>query len=447
MLTIPGRDAERFCDGVSRRSFLQIGGLALGGLSLPQLLEAESQAADPNRHKAVIMIYLPGGPPHQDMFDLKPEAPEAIRGEFRPIKTKVPGVQICEEFPRLAQTADKLTFIRSLVGSAGRHDAFQCLTGRSKGNQPPGGWPSIGAVMSKLRGPVDPAIPPALGLSPETGHKEWTANGQAGFTGVGNAPFTPQNDQVKRNLSLNDVSLERLGERRSLLRSFDRFRRAVDSSEQVQGMGEFQKRAFGILTSSKLATAMDLSNEPKAVRDRYGHGTESLQKDGAPKILQQFLLARRLVEAGARCVTLGFSRWDWHGNNFDRGRTDFPMLDQGVSALVQDLHERGLDQDVSVVVWGEFGRTPKVNKKGGRDHWPKVAGGLLAGGGMNHGQAIGATDRYAGEAVERPVHFQEVFATLYKSVGIDPQRVRLRDFAGRPHYLVDQKHRPMPELI
>ena len=215
----------------------------------------------------------------------------------------------------------------------------------------------------------------------------------------------------------------------------------------MKGMDNFHQQAFGVLTSSQLATALDISKEDPKTIERYGKGTEKLTADGCWKRLDQFLMARRLVEAGARCVTLGFSRWDWHSGNFNRARTDFPLLDQGVSSLVQDLHDRGLDKDVSVVVWGEFGRTPKINKNGGRDHWPRVSCALLAGGGMNHGQVIGATDRLGGEATERPVHFQEVFSTLYHSAGIDARRTTVDDLGGRPRYLVDDLYPPMPELI
>jgi uncharacterized protein (DUF1501 family) len=175
-------------------------------------------------------------------------------------------------------------------------------------------------------------------------------------------------------------------------------------------------------------------------------GDAKVRGDAAPRMLEQFLIARRLVEAGARVVTVAFGFWDYHSNNFKIAREDMPMLDQGVSALVQDLHDRGLEQDVSVIVWGEFGRTPTINKDGGRDHWPRVSCALLAGGGMKTGQVIGATDRLGGEASERPVHFQEVFATLYHNMGIDVNKATVTDLSGRPHFLVDG-HQPMRELI
>ena len=194
-----------------------------------------------------------------------------------------------------------------------------------------------------------------------------------------------------------------------------------------------------MLTSSQLSAALDVTREDPKTRERYGQGDPTNYGDGAPRNLEHFLIARRLVEAGARCVTLNFGRWDFHSNNFSEFKnTHGPLFDQGMSALVEDLAERGLDRDVSVVAWGEFGRTPVINKDAGRDHWPAVGCGLLAGGGLKTGQVIGATDRLGGEAVDRPVHFGEVLATLYRQLGIDPNQTVVRDLAGRPHYLVDR---------
>lgn len=450
---VSDHDYGGFCDGLPRRAFLQIGGLTLGGLSLPELLRAEAETARARGEKAprksqksVIMIFLPGGPPHQDMFDLKVDAPSEIRGEFRPIETNVSGIQICELFPRLAGMMDRLAIIRSIVGADGAHDAFQCMTGRTKRNQPQGGWPSLGSVVSKIQGPTSPSIPPFMGLAPRMGEMRWADSGQPGFLGVSHAPFKTEGPG-KGDMQLDGISLERLRDRRRLLASFDRFRRDCDSSGAMEGLDAFTRQAFGILTSSELAEAMDLEREDKALRDRYGRGSPKNQADGGPKNLDHFLLARRLVEAGVRVVTLAFSRWDWHGNNFRRGRQDMPMLDQGVSALVEDLHARGLDRDVSVVVWGEFGRTPKINKNAGRDHWPRVSCALLACGGMRTGQVIGATNKLGEYATERPIHFQEVLATLYHNLGIDVNTATVDDLYRRPHYLVDENRQPLPELI
>lgn len=446
MLSVLGQPF-RFCDSFSRRAFLQIGGLALGGASLPQLLKAEQSQGVQNNNKGIIMIFLPGGPPHQDMWDLKMDAPSGIRGEFTPIQTRVPGMEICEHFPRLASCADKFSIIRSIVGSTGEHASMQCLTGHGTQQQPAGGWPALGSVLAKQYGPRDAAIPPYIGLSPKMGHAPWADNGQAGFLGRGYAPFTPAGDG-KENLVLNGITLDRLQDRRRMLSSLDRLRSSIDSSGLMQGHDEFNNQAFGILTSSRLATALDIEREPVEVRERYGHGEDKLQDDGSTRLLTNFLLARRLIETGVRCVSLSFSRWDWHNENFSQGRRDFPMLDQAVSALIEDLDQRGMLENVSVVVWGEFGRSPKINPEGGRDHWPQVCSALIAGGGMRHGQVIGATNRLGEYASERPVHFQEVFATLYKSMGIDVARTTFPDLQGRPQFLIDQnKYQALPELI
>jgi len=245
---------------------------------------------------------------------------------------------------------------------------------------------------------------------------------------------------------LNGVNLDRLADRKALLTGFDKFRRDVDSSGLMEGLDSFNQQAFGMLTSSRLLDALDLQKEDKRVLERYGKGDPKPHGDAAPMLMEQFLAARRLVEAGARCVTVAFGFWDYHGNNHQNARNDLPLLDQGVTALVEDLHQRGLDKDVSVVVWGEFGRSPVINKDAGRDHWPKVSCALLAGGGMKTGQAIGETDRLGGEPVERPVAFGEVFATLYHNLGIDVNKATVTDLSGRPHFIVDG-HQPMKELV
>jgi len=294
---------------------------------------------------------------------------------------------------------------------------------------------------------VDPSIPAFVGLSPKMGHVPWSDNGVPGFLGVGHAPFQPNKGAGKDDMILNGISLDRLADRRALLQSFDQFRRDTDASGMMEGLDTFNQQAFGILTSSRLLDALDIEKENPKVRERYGKGDPKNRDDGGPKLMEHFLMARRLVEAGARCVTLGFSRWDHHGRNFDALRQDLPLLDQGLSALLEDLYQRGMEQDVSVVIWGEFGRTPVINKDGGRDHWPRVSFAMLSGGGMNTGQVIGATDRLGGEAVERPVQFGEVFATLYHNLGIDVNKVTIPDFAGRPQFLVDGGIQPMKELI
>ena len=452
MLTVLASSPTRsgFCDGLSRRNFLRIGSLGLGGMALPGILQAEAAAgirSRGNQHKAVIMIFLPGGPSHQDMVDLKMEAPGEVRGEFKPISTNVPGIQICEHLPRLAKLADKYTIIRSMTGMEDRHESFQCYTGRLNRNQPPGGWPSMGSLLNKVQGSADPSMPGFVGLAPKMGHVPWSDNGVAGFLGASCAPFEINKGGGKDDMVLNGVTLDRLADRRALLSSLDQFRRDVDSSGNLSGLDAYNQQAFGILTSSKLVEALDYQREDPRVIEAYGKGDPRNRDDGAPKLMEHFLVARRLVEAGARCVTLAFSRWDHHGDNFGALRQDLPLLDRGLSALIQDLHDRGLDKDVSVVVWGEFGRTPTINKDGGRDHWPRVSFAMLAGGGMRHGQVIGATDRLGGEASERPVGFGEVHATLYHNLGIDVNKVTVTDLTGRPQFLVDPGIQPIRELV
>ncbi len=417
----------------------------MGGLALPQLLEAEARAGVRKSNKSVIMIYLPGGPPHQDMFDLKMEAPSEIRGEFKPIPTNVPGIRICEHLPRMAAMMDKLTIIRSISDAVDDHSDFHCMTGRSTRNQPPGGWPTFGAISSKLLSSNNPAIPPFVGLEPRMQHRPYNA-ATPGFLGPGYGSFRPQG-QGKGDMALNGVTLDRLADRRLLLSGFDRFRRDVDASGLMEGLDQFNQQAFGVLTSSRLLEALDFQKEDPQLIERYGKGDPKPHGDAAPMLMEQFLVARRLVEAGVRVVTVAFGFWDYHGNNFGNARSDLPMLDQGVTALVEDLHQRGLDKDVSVIVWGEFGRTPTINKDGGRDHWPKASCALLACGGMKTGQVIGATDRLGAEPTERPVRFGEVFSTLYHNLGIDAAKTTVTDLTGRPQYLVEDGLPPIGELI
>jgi hypothetical protein len=457
MLTIFGNPHRKggFCDGQSRRDFLTIGGTLVGGaLALPRLLAVEAQSGIKNSHRAIINVFLPGGPPHLDMWDLKPDAPADIRGEFKPIDTNVPGIRICEHFPRIAQIADRFVFIRTMVDCRGGHNCYQCMTGR--GPEPGKGdyWPALGAWVSKVQGPATPAIPPHVSLMYPTGEPLWGNPGSGGFLGPAHAPFRLVGGQGQKmqsdNLTLKGVTLEQLGDRVKLRDSFDRIHRAIDQSGVMEGMDTYSQQALSILTSSRLRDALDLSQENPQVLERYGVDDPKFVRDGAPRMVRNFCVARRLVEAGARVVTLNFARWDWHGGdgkNFVEGRIDMPLLDRAVSALVTDLHERGLDKDVSVVVWGEFGRTPRVNKDAGRDHWPQVSCALLAGGGMKTGQVIGETDRDAGRATKRPVTFPEVFATLFTCIGINLSEARIFDPAGRPQYLVDPDKLPMRELV
>lgn len=454
MLTLLGKAYQgqtSFCDRLTRRNFLKIGALGWGGLTLPQLLKAESQRGMGRSTKSVIMIYLVGGPPHQDMFDLKPLAPKEIAGPWRPIATKVPGFEICEAFPRLAKMADKLAVIRSLVGSQSDHDAIQVFNGHDpKKPTPAGGWPQFGSAVAKLQGPANIATPPYVSLCYTCTHPPYNEPGP-GFLGAAQSPFRPMGP-TRDDMVLNGVSLDRLSQRQSLMQSFDHFRREADLTRMMDGMDHFTQQAMGLLTSSRLAEALDLSKEDPRIVARYGTGDPKIFMDGngAPRVPQSLLLARRLIEAGARVVTLNYSKWDWHGGSygsiFSREAEDFPPFDQCVSALIDDLHDRGLDKDCTVVIWGEFGRTPKISNIVGRDHWPNANFCLLAGGGMKTGQVIGATDRIAGQAVSRPVTFGEVYGTLYRNLGIDTTQATLTDLNGRPQYLVEDHARPLPEL-
>ena len=436
----------RLCQGKTRREAIRIGALGLGGLTLPNLLRAEQAAGVGSNVKSVIMIYLVGAPPHQDMYDLKMDAPSEIRGEFQPIPTNVPGIEICEHLPGLAKVMDKCVPLRSVYGSpSGAHDSFICYTGRTTQKQPAGGWPAIGSVVSKIQGPVNPSVPPFVGLAPDAGHPPYGSPGLPGFLGVGHAAFRPSGP-ARADMVLQGIEQERLQNRKSLRSSLDRFRRASDASGAMEGLDTIEQQALDILTSSRLEEALDLSKEDPVVRERYGKGFEKRYGDGAPRNWEHFLMARRLVEAGVRVVTLNFGRWDFHSRNFSEARdTHLPYFDQALSALIEDLYERGMDKDVAVVAWGEFGRTPKINKDAGRDHWPRVGGGLIAGGGFRTGQVIGATDRLGGEVADRPVHFGEVHATLHRFLGI-PEDATVDDLTGRPQYLVDG-HQPLHEIL
>ncbi|MEZ6058677.1 MAG: DUF1501 domain-containing protein [Planctomycetaceae bacterium] len=458
MLTLTGqrRIGNKFCDGMTRRSVLRIGTLAAmgaaGGWSLPEILRAESKSKSGRLPKSVIMIYLVGGPPHQDMFDLKPEAPAEIAGPWRPIATNVPGMEICEAFPRLAQMGDKLTIIRSLVGNQAGHDAIQVFNGRDPKNpKPSGGWPQFGSMVSKVQGAADPSAPPFVSLCYPCTHGPYNEPG-VGFLGAAHTPFRPLGP-TKEDLVLNGITLDQLSDRAALLKSFDRMRRDVDATTTMQGMDAFSEQAFGLLTSSKLAEALDIHREDPKTIERYGTGNPNVFIDGngAPRVPQSLLMARRLIEAGVRVVTLNYSKWDWHGgaNNtiFERERVDFPIFDQCVSALIEDLHVRGLSDDCAVVIWGEFGRTPKISAQVGRDHWPQVNCALMAGGSLRHGQVIGATDRIAGEVIARPVTFGEVYSTLFHHLGVDSSQATISDLNGRPQYLVEDAASPLPELV
>ena len=437
MLTLYGRSGRRsdYCDRVSRRGFLKIGALGVGaaGLSLADIYRAEAASGTSLGHKSVINIFLGGGPPHQDMWEIKTKAPKNIRGPFKPISTKVPGIQIGECFPNIAATMDKSAVIRAVVGCEGRHNSFQCMTGfRHAELRSMGGHPAMGSVLHRLHGPVDKSVPPYVGMVTKG---VWRDPGTPGFLGPTFGPFKPDGDGLA-NMKLNGITLDRLGDRQQLLNSVDRLRRDVDATGKLEALDSYEQRAFDVLASSKLVDALDLSKEDPRLRAKYGTGQPyQFQYDGAATNNELVLTARRLVEIGVRCVTMTYGRWDSHGNNEGLVRHHGTRIDQAVAALVTDLEDRGMLDDVTVLVWGEFGRTPRINKGGGRDHWPQVSCAYIAGGGIQGGQAIGSTNRLGERAQTRPVHVQEIFATVYKNLGVDTRSTTVKDPAGRPQYL------------
>ncbi|MBY0325443.1 MAG: DUF1501 domain-containing protein, partial [Gemmataceae bacterium] len=369
MLTFLG-GSNKFCDGINRRNFLKIGAFG-SSLSLTDMLRAK-EAGKVGTAKAAIMIYLPGGPSHMDMYDLKPQAPSEYRGDFKPISTNVPGIQISEHFPNQARMFDKLAVVRSLV-SVDEHSDSQVMTGYSENINRVVHHPSFGSVISKLQAGIND-VPPFVSL------RGMTKGTEPGYLGIAHRPFTPDGPGLQNLRLPNGVQTDRYDDRKSLLKNFDNVRREIDASGTMKGMDSFTTRAFDMVASGTVRKALDLSHEEPKVRDRY-------------KGVEQFLTARRLIESGVGCVTLSYGGWDTHSGNFKTLKTQLPMLDRGISSLIQDLHERGMSDDVVTVVWGEFGRTPKINMQdgGGRDHWSAAMSALVAGGGLKMGQAIGAT--------------------------------------------------------
>jgi hypothetical protein len=426
MLTIWG-ERQQFCDGVTRRGFLKIGAFG-AGLSLAEMLRLRAAAGtSPGSRstKSAIMIYLPGGPSHIDMYDPKPDAPKEFRGEFKPIATNVSGIQICEHMPLQAQMFDKLAVLRSVV-SVEEHSDSLVMTGYSENTNRTAHHPSLGAVVSKVRGSAND-IPPFVSL------RGSTIGTEPGYLGVGHRPFTPDGPGLQNLRLANGVNRERVGERKSLLQNFDSIRRDMDASETMRGMDTFAARAFDMVASGTVRRALDLTHEDPRVRDRY-------------KGIEAFLTARRLIEAGVGCVTLAIGGWDTHSSNFKTLKKQLPRVDRGVANLIQDLQDRGMDQDVVTVMWGEFGRTPKINNNdGGRDHWAPVMSALIAGGGLKMGQAIGASNSRGEIPKDRPIKVPQVLSTIYHALGIDPSQT-FPNGNGRPMYILDDRE-PVTELV
>jgi len=412
MLRILGRPT-RLCDGVSRREVMRVGGLAMGGLTLANLLQHRAEAATgAGRGKSVIMIWLRGGPSHIDSYDMKPDAPELIRGEFRPIPTNVSGIQICEHLPKHARIMDKLAIIRGIKSNdLGDHTPHYILTGTPDR----GIRPALGSVVSHLQPRTD-GLPSYVSMM-NTPEQE-----SSRYLGPAHEPFTSRNEALA-SLSLSrGVSRSRLEHRRRLLTQFDTLNRTFDG-RSLAAYDASTSRAMEMILSSNAREAFDLKQESSQTRERYG------------KFCENFLMARRLVEAGIPVVTLRVGDWDTHEKNFSEMRAQLPPLDQGFHALITDLHDRGLDKDVAVVMWGEFGRAPKVSRGDGRDHWPDAGAAVMAGGGFKVGQVIGDTDAQGARSTGTPYTPGNVIASLYRHLGVDPTAT-----------LLDRENRPIPLL-
>ena len=417
----------RCCDGISRRNFLRTGSLAFGGLSLSGLLRQQAMAADAGgltKDMSVILFWQGGGPSQLDMWDMKPDAPSEFRGTFNPINTNLNGLQVCEHMPRIAKICDKLTVIRSAThGDAGHESATHTLlTGYKPTNDIPANEaPSYGSVVSKEMGPRVDGFPAYMALP--TAPK----SSAAAYLGVAHNPFETQGDPNTDNFSVQNLkvpgglTMDRLENRRAILQLFDTLRRDIDSSGVIGGMDTFGQQAYNIVTSPKVQAAFDISKEDPKTRDMYGRTTWG----------QNTLLARRLVEAGVRFVTINVGGWDTHANNFESLKKKLPDYDQAFAGLIEDLSQRGQLKNTLVLSWGEFGRTPRINKDSGRDHWANVFSVAMAGGGLKEGYVLGESDARAEFPKDKPVSPQDILATMYHQLGID-QTKNYTNEAERP---------------
>ncbi len=450
MLKIDAGRTPRYCDGLTRRHFVQIGVAGMGTVGLPGILRAKEESARrgaPRKNTAVILLWLDGGPGHMDMYDMKPEAPAEYRGLWQPIPTNVPGIEITELFPLQAKCADKFSIIRSLHHNTGDHftGGHIILTGRGgvNGADQAGKYPSIGSIVSRSLGARQPgmpayaAVPYAASIGLRPGY--FGAN----YLGREHNPFEtdgdPNSDAFKvQNLNLpGEVTLARLGNRQTLFKDFDRLRRDVDSSGALDAMNRFQQDAYQLVSSDAARKAFDLSSEDPKLRERYGRTSWG----------QSVLLARRLVEAGCTFVTAHFGGWDHHWD-LKAGMDNYlPRVDQVVSALFEDLADRGSLDRVLVLMCGEFSRTPRMNNGGnggpplskgtpGRDHWGNAMFCLIGGGGIRGGQIVGSTNRLGEAPKDRPLTAGDLHATIYHVLGIDPQASFL-NHAGRPIPAID----------
>lgn len=442
MLTLLG-SSHKSCDGVSRRGFLQVGALMAGGLTMADMLRLEArgeQVGLPPRKKAVIQIWLAGGPSHIDMYDLKPDAPAEFRGEFRPIATSVRGIDISEHLPLQARIMEKLAIVRSAYHTNAGHGMGSqwMLTGYQPTIEVNDNiFPACGSVVAKLRGPNEPGLPAYCNLPRLLGL------GKAAYLGASYNPFSPDDDPNRdgfqvRNMKLpGRVNAERLDRRKNLLGQIDKIRRDVDTKGDIDGLDKFYRDAMEMVTSDKAQKAFDISQEDAKLRETYGRND----------LGQSCLLARRLVEAGVTYITVqAGGGWDTHGDNFKQLKDNLlPRYDRAVAALVQDLYDRGLQDDVLVMAFGEFGRTPRINGGAGRDHWPGAMSILFAGGGLKMGQAVGTTDPKAEAPATKPYTPGCVLSTMYHSLGVNHKHI-FHDQANRPLAVLSEGN-PIEELI
>jgi hypothetical protein len=431
---------------MSRRSFLRVGTFAWGGLTLADLLRLRAEAAPGvRRAKSAILIHLSGGPSHLDMYDMKPLAPIEFRGEFSPIRTNVPGIEICELMPMQAKIADKFAILRG-AQVANLHTGNMFYSGYPWQESPrasvPGEArrPAVGSIVSRLR-PGDKGIPPYVSIenSPDWERAYYVGGEHEPFRVGGSSPREATSNMGRHN----DVSVARLAERQDLLASLETVRREFEVDGGARRIDSFRSRAMEIITSTRVRDAFDLDREPPERRARYGEGPYRF----GPHPGRSLLLARRLIEAGVSVVTVGVHSWDTHSSNFINLRAMVPVLDRALYALVTDLDERGLLDDTVIVMGGEFGRTPRIGDQtpDGRGHWPEAGFLWIAGGGLRTGQIVGATDARGEQVVGSPIGMQSVLATVYHVLGIDPS-ITIADHNGRPQVLLDDRD-PIRALV